>query len=249
MTRLAWLIALILATSSQTWAHKPFFSDGNSIRDNAFAVADIEISIVVYHEVTCAEQALWLSFDAEPGELLFYQLGVPMLERLETYRPAIAVIAPGLPEIDLPFAVPEGMGGRLLTTSTISNPEEFFEPFTNTSSWILTEELMALPQGGPGYVVAWHPEGLTGKLWVAVGTVEDFGHNDFERLAGINDTLQDFHETRFWSPRPETTQCDNPLGLDVGGCQSTPASAWWALLTTLLLYRRFSSTQRDSTTG
>ena len=82
---------------------------------------------------------------------------------------------------------------RSSVTSTITSPEEFYEPFTNTRSWILTEELMALPQGGPGYVVAWHPEGTTGKLWVAVGTVEDFGPNDFDRLADISDTLQDFH--------------------------------------------------------
>jgi hypothetical protein len=213
------------ATSS---AHKPFFSDGQfSGPESAFPIEDIDVSIVLYHEVTCESQAVWLRFDNQAGDLLYHQVGVPYLERMSNYRPVLAVVAPGLEMEDVPFEVPEGMGAKILETSWVQEPEEFLEPFTSTRSWILNDNLLELPAEGEGYVVAWHPEGLTGKLWVAVGTVEDFTPDDIARVTGLGRRLQDFHEQRNHSPRPEMMVCDAPLSAQ-GGCAASPSS--WPLL-------------------
>ena len=230
---------LFLLVSQSAWAHKPFFSDGQyQSPETAWAIDDIGISIVMYHEVTCDSQALWMKFENEPGDLLYHQIGIPQLDRMQDYRPVVAVVAPGLPVIDVPFDLPAGMGAKILNTSWVDEPEEFLEPFTSTRSWILNDYLLELPEGGGGYVVAWHPEGMTGKLWVAVGTIEDFTSEDIARVTSLGRRLEDFHEQRHHSPRPELYVCENPLGA-TGGCQAT--SVGWpaiALMAMILMIRQ-----------
>ena len=229
------LLFTLLLTCQAAWAHKPFFSDGQyNSAETAWAIDDIEISIVMYHEVTCDAQALWMKFDNEPGDLIYHQLGIPHLDRMQAYRPVMAVVAPGLPDIDLPFEIPEGMGAQMLNTYWVDEPEEFLEPFTSTRSWILRDSLIELPTGGGGYVVAWHPEGMTGKLWAAVGTIEDFTSEDIARVTSLGRRLEDFHEQRHHSPRPELMMCEEPLGA-TGGCAA--ATPWWPLLTLVFLAR------------
>lgn len=230
--RLLFTLLLISATSHTAWGHKPFFSDGQfGGPDTAYAIDDIEVSIVLYHEVTCESQAVWMSFDNQAGDLLYHQIGVPYIDRMAGYRPVVAVVAPGLELEDVPFDVPEGMGAKILNTSWVTEPEEFLEPFTSTRSWILNDSLLELPTAGGGYVVAWHPEGITGKLWVAVGTVEDFTPEDIARVTGLGRRLEDFHEQRHHSPRPELLVCDEPLAAQ-GGCAATPP--WWPLMIFIL---------------
>ena len=225
------VVLTIVLVSQSAWAHKPFFSDGQYLSpETAWQIDDIEISIVMYHEVTCSSQALWLKFDNEPGDLIYHQIGIPHLERMQNYRPVVAVVAPGLPETDVPFELPAGMGAQILNTYWVDEPEEFLEPFTSTRSWILNDYLLQLPEGGGGYVVAWHPEGMTGKFWVAVGTVEDFTSEDIARVTSLGRRLEDFHEQRHHSPRPEMYICENPLGA-AGGCQTT--APWWPLIAIL----------------
>lgn len=227
------LIFIIVSIAQSAGAHKPFFSDGQyNGPETAYAIDDIEISIVLYHEVTCESQAVWMHFDNKAGDLLYHQIGVPHIDRMADYRPVLAVVAPGLELDDVPFDVPEGMGAKILRTSWVTEPEEFLEPFTSTRSWILNDSLIELPVDGEGYVVAWNPEGVTGKLWVAVGTVEDFTTEDIARVTNLGRRLQDFHEQRNHSPRPELLVCENPIGAQ-GGCASSPP---WLPLMLLILW-------------
>ncbi len=230
------VVLALLFGHQNAWAHKPFFSDGRyQGPESAWPIDDIEISIVMYHEVTCDSQALWMKFENQPGDLIYHQIGIPQLDRMEDYRPVVAVVAPGLPQTDLPFSIPEGMGAQILNTYWVDEPEEFLEPFTSTRSWILNDSLIELPQAGEGYVVAWHPEGMTGKLWVAVGTVEDFTSEDIARVTALGRRLQDFHEQRHHSPKPELYVCDEPLGVS-GGCMTV--TPWWPLFILVWLTRR-----------
>ena len=188
---------LILILAGPVYGHKPFFSEGQyQSADAAWPIEDIDISIVMYHHVTCDAQQLWLSFDAVSDEALYVQLGVPVIDRLVDYRPSVALLAPGLPALDgsLPFSVPDGLGGYILHSSGRDEPDSFYEPFTQTESWIWVEGTHQLPHEGRGYLVAWHPEGLTGKLWLAVGTVEDFSDASVEDFAGWRPKTRGFHE-------------------------------------------------------
>ena len=194
------ILPLLTAT---VFAHKPSFGDGFTSPDTAFEIIDPDISIVVYQSLTCDNPELWMSFDVEPGYELYVQLGVPVIERLEAYYPSVAVVAKGLPaDVDVPFQLPEGMGAIVFEATPES--AEFYEPFTQTESWIWREEWVEIPEGGEGYVVGWHPESLTGKIWLATGEVEDFSDVNPADFAYWNEAVNNFHETGAFERPPET---------------------------------------------
>ena len=188
-------IGLVLVVTQGALAHQPTMSDGTAIGpDSAIELDDIQLSRVVYHEITEDAPSLWLTFDVEEPQSLFVSLGLPLLDRLEDFRPAFAVLGPGLPTIELPFEVPEGLGGVLFETDEVMEPAVFDEPFSRTSSWILREEYVDLPEAGTYFIVAFVPSGETGKLWVAPGDREEFDREDLPELIGVLDEVRAFHE-------------------------------------------------------
>jgi len=191
---------LLLCTFSLTpsaLAHRPTFSDGSATDPNAaHEIKEVDVSQVVYHELTQDAQQLWLTFEAEKDYVLFVQIGVPVLDRLEDYRPAVVLLGPGLPEVDLPFGIPAGLGGRIISTDDVTEPRLFHEHFTDTRSWILKELDIPLPASGRYYLVAYHPTGTPGKVWVAVGKLERFGLGDLLRFRQWTIQARRFHEER-----------------------------------------------------
>lgn len=187
---------LVLGLLTTASAHKPSFSGDYDTPGEAWPVPDPDISIVLYQEITCDLEQLWMTFDGEAGFPLYIQLGVPVIDRLSDYRPSVALIAPGLPEpdTDLPFELPDGTGIQVFDTDNVDVPGDFYEPFTQTESWILVEETIELPESGQGWLVAWDPDRQTGKLWVATGTVEDFSDVDPAEFIEWGAIVQDFHE-------------------------------------------------------
>ena len=189
----AWVVAL--GGSSAAWAHKPIFSDGSADdAESAIQIEDVTISQVVYHEVTEGATQVWLTFEGQANYVLTVQLGVPFIERLADFRPAVAAIGPYLTEADLPLDVPPGMGAAVWTTDDVAEPEFFHEPFTGTDSWILGEFQLTLPTTGRYYVAAYVPTGEMGKLWVAVGEREQFGVEDILSLPAVIERVREFHE-------------------------------------------------------
>ncbi len=247
----------LLLLSLPVLAHRPYFSEGHTSPETAFAVEDPDISIVLYDPVACEGPEVWMRFEAEAGYTARFQLGVPEIDRLAGYRPSLAVLAPGLPALDLPFAVPEGVGGVVYDTAD-QDPDAFYEPFTRTRSWMLVEEELVLPEGGPAWLVAWDPEGWSGKLWVALGTVEDFSGVTSEDFLSWSEGVQDFHETGVFEEPPEIEEQDcapeeaAPAveGAEEeaarAGCASAPggASAAGLGLALLALLRRRASATR-----
>jgi len=141
---------------------------------------------------------------------VYVQLGIPAIERLASFRPVVAVLAPGLPPATnpVPFAIPEGLG--IIVLESEAEPAVFDEPFTGTRAWVLREETLQLPQTGAGYIVAWHPDDLQGKLWVAVGTKERFSLMDLLRFPKWRSEARQFHELDGASPSQPATPCDRP---------------------------------------
>lgn len=236
------MTALLLFAATAA-AHQPAFSADHATPDVAYEVPDEDLSIVLYQEISCEVPRVWLSYDVEPGYDLWLQLGVPVIDRLVDYRPSIAVLGAGLPAVELPFEVPEGLGGVIFDTRD-AEVGSFYEPFTATESWVVFEEEVTIPDGGEVYVVAWHPEGQTGKLWVASGTVEDFSDVDWDEAASWGELVNDFHETGVYSDPPAVveTTCEAESSPDdpSGGCavMGTGASGWAVLGALGLLVRR-----------
>ena len=180
---------------SVAWAHFPTLSDGTAnSASNALIITDPDLSQVIYHEVTAGAPQLWLQFDLSAGQSLYVELGIPLLDRLADYRPALALIGHGLPPADLPFAIPDGLGAQVFASEQTGQPEEFYERFSGTSSWVLVSETLTVPASGTYYLVAYEPAGQPGKLWAALGTREDFGPDDLPYLVEILPRIREFHE-------------------------------------------------------
>lgn len=229
--------------SASAMAHKPSYSEGkHGAAEDAWTIEDPDVSIVLYHELTCATQVVWLRYEAETERDLFVQLGVPKIARLSDYQPTLGLIHPeGRQVSDLPFTPPEGYGVEVQALD--SDRADFFEPFTQTESWILLERTVRVP-AGVGYVAAWHPEGLTGKLWVAVGEREEFGNEDWEDIDNWYYNTRYFHEVAGDDPPVEIKQCELPPDASTGGCNGTGAGL--VGLIGLLVLRRPRRNRRTS---
>ncbi len=187
-----WLILSFL--SANAWAHRPSYGNEFTSAEAAFAVEDPDISIVLYSEMTCEQDQIWLQMETEDRDTIWVELGIPQLDRLEDYRPSLALVAPGLSETDVPFELPEGMGATVFDTHQVSEPAFFYEEFTSTASWVLYSGWIEVPTDSEVYLVAWDPAQHTGKLWVAVGTVEDFSDSSVDDFVYWMETTQAFHE-------------------------------------------------------
>lgn len=184
-----------LIFTSVALAHRPTFSAGSATDANsAYEIKEPDVSQVVYHELTDDAQHLWLTFQGDKDYMLFVQIGVPVLDRLKDYRPAVVLLGPGLPEVELPFGIPEGLGGKVINTDDVTEPRFFHERFTDTRSWILKEVDVSLPASGRYFLVAYHPTGEPGKVWVSVGKLERFGLGDLLQFREWTIQARRFHE-------------------------------------------------------
>jgi uncharacterized protein (TIGR03382 family) len=183
---------MLLTLVASALAHQPFVvGDDASSAGAAFVDEEPEVSIVVYAEPTCEAPEVWLALDAAPGDELYFQLGIPVADSLDDWRPRIALVAPGLPDVDLGIPIHEVTGAQVFTPD--AEPQRFDEPFSGTSSWILVEERVVLPEGGPAWLVAFQPDGTVARLWVAVGEIERFDQDDWDRIADLMDDVRAFH--------------------------------------------------------
>lgn len=189
--------ALLFFPFASIQAHKPVEDPGNATSAaSAVIIKDPDISQVIYHEVKKESTQLWLTFEAKKDCNLYMSIGVPVIERLKTYRPALALIGPGLPDIKLPFEKPSGLGAVVFYTDSVTTPKFFHEPITGTDSWILLEKHVTLDATGRYYIVAFSAEMKPGKLWVAIGEAERWGFGDIFKLPSISAEVRKFHEVR-----------------------------------------------------
>lgn len=188
------ITAAALVFCSGAAAHWLVPDDGShTSAATAIFLDDVELSQVAYHEVRAESNELWLAFDAPADGDVYWQLGIPRIAGLEDYRPAVVVLGPGLPEVDVPFDVPEGLGGLAFDTAGLPG-EPFNEPFTGTRSWIVRTEDVVLEEPGRHYIVAYHPDGTPGKFWLAVGRREEFGFSDVVSYEDTLEVVRKFHD-------------------------------------------------------
>ena len=190
----AFALVLICLTSVSSWAHKPISAEQNpDSYTGAVEVADPEISQVYYSNLDPQRPQTWMVFDGSAGESIYFSIGIPVIDRLKDFRPKIALIGPGLPIHSLGFPTPAGTG-RIFDSR--SRPESFHEPVTGTESSILLERRVVLAESGRFYLVAYADSDLpeNPKLWISVGTKEQFGLSDLLKLGKIRREVREFHE-------------------------------------------------------
>ena len=193
------LLVLIVCASlpQQLLAHRPIFTNDKATNtDTAIQIKNPETSQVVYREITEASSQVWLSFETPEDFKLFVQIGVPVIDRLKDFRPAMVIVGPGLPDKDPPFKLPKNTGAKVLLTKDVEKPRFFHEPFTNTDSWILRSETVVLPKAGRYYLVGYSPDKQTGRLWLSVGTKESFSLEDLKDFPTWTRKIQEFHEVK-----------------------------------------------------
>jgi hypothetical protein len=191
------IVASLLLWSPFASAHRPLWDEGSGQDPiHAIAIKDANISQVVYREIASQSPRVWFTFEAQEGQEVYLELGVPVIDRLKNFRPALAVLGPGLPTAQLPFESPEGLGGQIFNTETVKEPRVYHEPFTGTDSWVLCEIRFKAPATGKYFVVAYVPSDETGKVWVALGEQERFGPLDLFRYPGWRSRARQFHELK-----------------------------------------------------
>ena len=182
-------------------AHRPIFSDQPGTNpQTAVTISQPHISQVIYRELTDERPELWLAVDMPASQPLFVQIGLPALKPLETYRPHVLVVGPGLPHIDAPVNLPADAGAIAFSTTDVTEPRFFHEHFTRTDSWILGGWTIHLPQAGRYYVVACDPSGHRGKLWLSVGRNEQFSAADWFKMDEWTRKIRAFHEADKTTP-------------------------------------------------
>ncbi len=189
------MIASLALVGADALAHRAVaiggVYDGPAV---AIQLTDPDVSQVVYGDLPVAHPSLWVAVDVPAATDLYVELGVPVINRLRSYRPQFAVLGPDLPALAIPAAVPAGLGGVLVVASSIGDATRFHEPVTDTDSWIVGEATVRLPSAGRYYVVAWSSSIIDGKAWVAVGHREAFGWSDLVTLPRVIDAVRSFYE-------------------------------------------------------
>jgi hypothetical protein len=188
-------VGLLWVGSATGLGHVPFLSDGSAVdAESAIVLADVQVSRVFYHEVTAEAPQLWLAFAVAAPQSVATKLAVPKIDRLADFRPALALLGPGVGNDEVPFAVPAGLGARVIRTEEVRDPPVYDEVFTGTQAWELFDGSLELPAAGQYYVVAYAPGEATGKLWVALGLKEVFTPEDIATLREDVAAVREFHE-------------------------------------------------------
>ena len=189
------LVGIALASCVQGLGHKPLpFWEAHGDPSHALVVHAIDVSQVTYFEVTASSPQYWLAIDVPQSASLSLSIGVPVIDRYRSFRPALAVLGPGLPSVDARLPIPQGYGGEILATDGVRDPPVFHEPFTGTDSWTLRDDRLTLGDAGRYYVVLFSPRGEQGKFWAAIGEREAFGLADFVNLPSVVREVRAFQE-------------------------------------------------------
>ena len=194
---------LLASAASPTSAHVPFLepdqpSDAPAGQRDPFPgaipVPDASISRAVYGTLAAGE-----AFDAyrltvsQPSSTPVEML-VPKMGKYRDFRPAFALVGPGLPAAGAP---PRFISERLKTAYTavslvpgalpqvlvVPDPgaasrASFYEPFSFTSYYRGGSTTVALRPGRTYYLVVYDPRGQRGEYALGIGVAEKFSAGD-----------------------------------------------------------------------
>ena len=185
---LFFLVVIPLVDLNIVESHVPYLAlDKNKTINKSLKLSDIQISKVIYQVLHEKAEQSWITFEAESGQILHLEVGLPALEEVKNFRPTIVLIKPS-ERNKLPL---ELINSHIRTGGSKLTP--FHEPFTDTNSWILTKKQIPIVETGVHHLVSLDIESNTGKLWVAIGKEERFGVADIARLPSTILEVRKFH--------------------------------------------------------
>ncbi len=188
------LMLALFTIASVSFAHAPIVStmSGSDI-SNAIPINNIEISQVLYKVLDHNGSFVWITFEGKKGQSLYFQPGVPKIDKFKDLKPEVVIIGPGLPKVhNLPFEIPSGTGALVFTSN--GTPTVFYEPVTDTYSWIYFNKTITLPETGRYYLVSFFPpDGQAGNLFIAVGTIEQFTPQDIVNVFNMLPQIRAFY--------------------------------------------------------
>lgn len=186
-------VLLVMAARSAA-AHQPYFEDDDWTAAAPHKVEDPTVSTALYATLDSRQDVDYVTFTGQAGQRVLVGLTIPQIEGQAEFAPALALLGPGLPAIELPAGIeaPPDVGGIVLPPP--SGPARaFFEPFSRTRYWERQEDRFTLPSDGDYAVAIWHPAGAVGRYTLVVGDRE---------LPG-GDVAFPFKLRAFWTPVPE----------------------------------------------
>jgi len=188
-------IGIFLGNSQDAYAHIPYLaSDKHNSPESALEIEDITISSVVYQNIHDNSPESWIKFNGIKGETLYFQMGLPKLNRLQSYRPDVVLFEYNdIEQSKYKETIPQGKGLRY-SSYGIENPAISHEPFTNTTSWVLFEKNIELPETGTYFLTSFSEQSKPGKLWIAIGKQESFGISDLGKLPASVSQIRSFYE-------------------------------------------------------
>ena len=187
-------------------AHIPFIShDKHNSAQSSLVVYDIAVSKVIYQKLTDDSPESWISFKANQGEVLYFNLGIPLLEELKDFRPSVGLITPS----SRTPSVNTLRESEVFPTLDITAPKTFYEPFTKTNSWTFTEHKFDIPTTGNYSLVTYSPKKQVGKVWVSIGKEEQFGPSDWITIPAKIPEIRKFHSSNI---KPSIDESENRNG-------------------------------------
>ena len=179
---------LLIPTSA--FAHKLIPTDGTNVDyETALDIPDPVISWAMYEELQ--DNPLFYKFDAKKGDRLYASIVIPKLDPLENFTPSLVLIGPETflelvdelrildSNADFDFPLPEGYTAYVFDYNGPIPSKEFYEPFGQVTYWERQEIDLEIEAPGKYYMAVFDKNGISGKLAVAIGYVEDFSGNDF----------------------------------------------------------------------
>jgi len=187
---LLFILVLLIASSfilsiEEIEAHKPFFPPKSTNMEESLFIGQPNISQVFYFELTPDEDEFWLKFDLSIGHDLVLDLGAP---RFDTNKIKTS-------DLYLYYKNKNNELNEILSFEKKSDDSvsEFYEPFTQTYSWIYIKHRYEVIENGEYYVKIKLSAKENTKLWFATGLIEDFGMSDLAKFAGNRTKIKEFH--------------------------------------------------------
>lgn len=155
-------------------AHQPFFEDEDTTQTNAIYIEDPTISTALYATIDSFTDIDYFIFDGIEGADILIGITIPKIDGQLEFAPTVAIIGPGLPPAILPAIITTDSqtppGSTILTPT---EPESFFEPFSQTSYWRRQNKYITIPKTAQYTVAVWSESVVrTGKYVLIIGDRE-----------------------------------------------------------------------------
>jgi len=187
------VLILILSLKSNVLAHVPLNTSAPATKENPIFVEDHQISWAAYNQLETAGDVDFYSFKVEQGEVIYFSMVIPVIDRYKNFMPDLALIGPRLENdyagYDMNYINSllklESGENIIIVRDDQDNPDTFFEPFTRTSYWRRQQYSTEAPAEGTYYLAVFSEEKDQGKYTLAIGRKEIWGLKDLIRMPKI----------------------------------------------------------------